>query len=172
MNTVDFLITWRAPKAIPPDDKTSEYAFDQYGVRVPAVLISPWIEKGVIASEFDHTSLLAYLTAKWGLGPLGERTAKAAHFGAELTKLTSPRTDTLAQIDIASIPTPQPNQSKRINEHQKALISFSHFLEEHIEDPLEKIGERALKILQGPEAQLDVALERFERFFDRRKAIA
>ena len=155
--------------AVPPDNKTFEYAFDQYGVRVPALLISPWIEKGVIPTEFDHTSLLAYVTAKWGLGDLGDRTRKAAHFGAELTKLQLPRTDTPAQVDLAKIPTPQPTQSKRINEHQKALISFSHFLEEHIEDPLEKIGERALRVLQGPEAQFEVALERFERFFQHKR---
>lgn len=128
------------PKAIPPDDKTFEYAFDQFGVRVPALLISPWIEHGVVATEFDHTSLLAYLIAKWGLGPLGNRAAKAAHFGSQLTKLVSPRTDTPVAVDLTKIPTPQPNRSKVINEHQKALISFSHFLEEHIGDPLEKIG--------------------------------
>src|SRR2546428_8191667 len=98
-------------------------------------------------------------------GFLGERTKKAAHFGSELMKLELPRTDTPAKIDLTKIPIPQPTQSKRINEHQKALISFSHFLEEHIGDPMEKVGERALRILQGPEAQFDVALERFDRFF-------
>ncbi|MHB8655571.1 MAG: alkaline phosphatase family protein [Terriglobia bacterium] len=153
------------PKATPPDDKTFEYAFDQYGVRVPALLISPWIEKGVISTEFDHTSLLAYATAKWRLGDLGERTKKVAHFGSELIKLKSPKTDTPGQFDLTKIPAPQPTQNKRINEHQKALISFSLFLEEHIGDPVEKIGERALRILEGPEAQFEVALERFERFF-------
>ena len=153
------------PKATPPDDKTDEYAFDQYGVRVPALLISPWIEKGVIATEFDHTSLLAYLTEKWNLGPLGKRTAKAAHFGPNLLRLTTPRSDTPNAIDIATIPAPQPIRSKRVNEHQKALISFSHFLERDIGDPPEKVAERTLRLLQGPEAQFAVALERFERFF-------
>jgi phospholipase C len=158
------------PKAVPPDDKTAEYGFDQYGVRVPAVLISPWIQQGVLATEFDHTSLLAYLTAKWSLGPLGKRTAAAAHFGSNLVKLASPRTDTPTAINLATIPTPQPNTSPRINEHQKALISFSHFLEEHIGDPLEEVGKRSLKLLQGPEAQFSVALERFEHFLSRNRA--
>jgi phospholipase C len=67
------------PSAIPPDNKTTEYAFDQYGVRVPAILISPWIDKQVISTEFDHTSLFAYLTMKWGLGELGQRTKTIAH---------------------------------------------------------------------------------------------
>jgi len=157
------------PHAVPPDDKTSEYAFNQYGVRVPALLISPWIEKGVIPTEFDHTSLLAYVTAKWGLGDLGERTKKAVHFGSELVKLESPRTDTPARLDETKIPTPQSTQSKTINEHQKALISFSHFLEGHIGDPLERIGKRAIEILEGPAAQFGVALERFDRFFQHKR---
>jgi phospholipase C len=155
------------PKAVPPDNKTREYAFNQYGVRVPALLISPWIEKGVIKTEFDHTSLLAFLTEKWQLGNLGDRTKEANHFGAELLKLHSARTDFPARLDLNRIPAPQSTKSKRINEHQKALISFSHFLEQHIGDPIEEIGRRALKILEGPEAQIEVALERFERFFAR-----
>jgi phospholipase C len=158
------------PKAIPPDDKTSEYRFNQYGVRVPALLISPWVERGVVKAEFDHTSLLAYLTAKWGLGGLGNRTKNAAHFGPELLKLESPRTDVPNRLDLTQIPTPQPTLSKHINEHQKALISFSHFLETRIEDPIEKVGERALRILRGPEAQFAVALERFERFLGHKRA--
>ena len=35
------------PPAEPPDSDVSEYAFNQYGVRVPAILISPWVGKGV-----------------------------------------------------------------------------------------------------------------------------
>src|SRR5580698_10219743 len=65
------------PAALPPDDHTSEYAFDQYGVRVPAILISPWIDKQVIHDVYDHTSLLKYATEKWKLGALGNRVAAA-----------------------------------------------------------------------------------------------
>ena len=136
-------------------------------MRVPALLISPWVEKGVIKTELDHTSLLAFLTEKWQLGYLGDRTKEANHFGSELLKLRSARTDFPARLDLNLIPAPQSTKSKQINEHQKALISFSHFLEEHIGDPIEEIGRRALKILDGPEAQIEVALERFEHFFAR-----
>jgi phospholipase C len=160
------------PAATPPDDKTSEYAFNQYGVRVPALLISPWIAKGFIATEFDHTSLLAYLTDKWGLGPLGARTAAAAHFGPALLALSAPRTDAPPPFDLNALPAMQPNSDPRINENQKALISFSHSLEEHIGDPLDQVGNRALQILQGPAAQFKVALERFGRFFTKGKTNA
>ncbi|HEY8117829.1 MAG TPA: alkaline phosphatase family protein [Methylophilaceae bacterium] len=65
------------PAAIPPDNKQYEYDFKQYGVRVPALLVSPWVERGVDHTPYDHTSLLKYLIDKWELGPLGARTANA-----------------------------------------------------------------------------------------------
>src|SRR5258708_940292 len=66
------------PAAAPPDDaQPSEYTFDQLGVRVPAILVSPWVQPGVVRTQFDHTSLLKYLIEKWDLGDLGRRTAAA-----------------------------------------------------------------------------------------------
>src|SRR5258708_35036808 len=59
------------PAAIPPDDHREEWTFDRLGVRVPAILVSPWVGAGVEKTIFDHTSLLKYLTDKWDLGPLG-----------------------------------------------------------------------------------------------------
>src|SRR5581483_6364864 len=52
------------PSATPPDGKNSAdppFAFDRLGVRVPAVLVSPFIEQGTIISDtvFDHSSLIA-----------------------------------------------------------------------------------------------------------------
>ena len=39
------------------------FAFDRLGVRVPAILVSPWIPKGtVIAGTFDHASIPATVT--------------------------------------------------------------------------------------------------------------
>ena len=45
------------------------FAFDRLGVRVPAVLISPWIEKGtVIDRTFEHASIPATVM-EFALGP-------------------------------------------------------------------------------------------------------
>jgi phospholipase C len=65
------------PKTIPPDNRQDEstFGFDRLGVRVPAILVSPYVAAGVLQTFFDHTSLLRYLTDKWRLGPLGARTA-------------------------------------------------------------------------------------------------
>src|SRR5205085_1104194 len=51
------------PSAVPPDGHQSQnpfFAFDRLGVRVPTVLVSPYIEKGTIITDvFDHSSLSA-----------------------------------------------------------------------------------------------------------------
>ena len=63
------------PPTVAPDNHTAEWSFDQLGVRVPAILISPWVKREVIKTVFDHTSLLRYICDKWNLPPLGLRTA-------------------------------------------------------------------------------------------------
>ncbi|HUJ74863.1 MAG TPA: alkaline phosphatase family protein [bacterium] len=88
------------PPAPPPDGKHPE-RFGRLGVRVPAILVSPWVERGVTHTVFDHTSLLKYLSDKWGLGPLGARTAAANSLAGEI-KRTAPRpaTDTIGSIRV------------------------------------------------------------------------
>ncbi len=45
----------------PPDGEINNpegFRFDRLGVRVPAVIVSPWIDAGVVSKIFDHTSFL------------------------------------------------------------------------------------------------------------------
>jgi hypothetical protein len=45
-----------------------EFVFDRLGVRVPAILISPWIPSGTVINRvFDHASIPATIT-KFFLG--------------------------------------------------------------------------------------------------------
>src|ERR1700732_3104736 len=76
------------PAAVAPDDHQEEWTFDRLGVRVPAILVSPWVRAGVEKTVFDHTSLLKYLTDKWNLGPLGLRTQQANSIGVALDQET------------------------------------------------------------------------------------
>jgi phospholipase C len=98
------------PATVAPDAHTAEWTFDRLGLRVPAILVSPWVAKGVIKTVFDHTSLLRYLCDKWNLEPLGLRMqpdagdARANTFAAELTKLQAPRRDTPEVLQAAAIP--------------------------------------------------------------------
>jgi len=87
--------------AIPPDDVIGASGFDftRFGVRVPAVLVSPLIPEGTILHApndgrppFDHTSIIATLRARFGIGALGQRDAAAPDLGSVLT-LPTPRTD-------------------------------------------------------------------------------
>jgi phospholipase C len=87
------------PPAIPPDHHKDEYTFDRFGIRVPAVLVSPWVAMGFNPTQFDHTSLLKYLIDKWQLGPLGNRTANANSIEPLILKGT-PRTDTVKEIKL------------------------------------------------------------------------
>ena len=71
------------PAAAPPDGHTlPNFGFNRLGVRVPALLVSPWVDRTITHSDFDHTSLLKYLTEIWELGGLTERVAAAQSFGS------------------------------------------------------------------------------------------
>jgi hypothetical protein len=93
------------PPATPPGDGVSDednvfhhFRFDQLGVRVPAVVISPLIERNVVdGTTYDHSSLLATVEALFGLRPLTARDAGAQNLLKLLTRAT-PRTD--APTDI------------------------------------------------------------------------
>lgn len=64
------------PHTIAPDGYRAPqgFAFDKLGVRVPALLVSPFVAKGCDHETYDHTSILRYLIDKWSLRPLGART--------------------------------------------------------------------------------------------------
>ena len=153
------------PDTVPPDDHTAEWSFDRLGVRVPTVLVSPWIKRGVVKTVFDHTSLLRYLCEKWNLEPLGARMQASAgpkranSFADELTKLTSPRTDTPERIEAAKIP-----QAFRalaaadppITGSREALLMFVDQLPDHMPDASRKLS-RAAKITGKVSPTLSVA---------------
>src|SRR5262249_42955324 len=82
----------------PGDQSVGEFGFDfkRYGVRIPALLISPRIAKGTVfrakQGTIDHTSVLKTLTLRFGLKPLTARDQTAPDLGDVLT-LATPRTD-------------------------------------------------------------------------------
>lgn len=88
------------PAAPAPGDKpvmssVNQYGFtfQQYGARVPAVIISPWIARNVIDHRlYDHASIPATVEARFGLSPMTQRDAQANNVLA-LASLASPRTD-------------------------------------------------------------------------------
>lgn len=118
------------PRAVPPDDHREEWTFDRLGVRVPAILISPWVGARVEKTTFDHTSLLKYLTDKWDLGPLGRRTQEANSIRVALNQ-EQPRQATVPFIRVpySNLMPERPDLEKEdSSEHQKAIHAFAWFL--------------------------------------------
>lgn len=88
------------PPAVAPGDTLPKqglnvygFTFLQYGVRVPAVIVSPLIPRNVIDHRlYDHSSIPATLGKLFGTTPLTARDRQANDVTALLT-LAEPRTD-------------------------------------------------------------------------------
>ncbi len=88
--------------AIPPGDEIPEgqktrnalgFDFTQYGVRVPAVIVSPLIPRGAVDHTlYDHSSILATLERLLGMKPLTKRDESANDLRHLLTN-PAPRED-------------------------------------------------------------------------------
>ncbi|MDB5331611.1 MAG: Phosphoesterase [Phycisphaerales bacterium] len=104
------------PAAIPPGDDVVVdganrwgFAFDQYGPRVPAVIVSPLIPRNVIDHrEYDHASVPATVQAVFGLPAMTARDKRAKNL-ISLASLASARTDA-----PASLPNPAPGASAHL----------------------------------------------------------
>lgn len=78
--------------ATPPGDGSvgdAGFEFDRFGVRVPAVLVSPWIEAGTVfrapaGKVIDHTSVLSTIHTRFGTKTLTDRDAAAPNLGDAL----------------------------------------------------------------------------------------
>jgi phospholipase C len=104
------------PKAVNPDGKNSptagdpsyapSFAFDRLGLRVPALVVSPWVPKGQVCSKpLQHTSVMQTARKLFGIsGSLTRRDAAAAAFD-DLFSLSAPRSD--APADLPRPPLPQ-----------------------------------------------------------------
>jgi phospholipase C len=122
-----------SPLPVPPSEPQPdwEYSFDRFGVRVPAVLVSPWVSQGFDATVFDHTSLLKYLIEKWELGPLGNRTARATSIGNLVRTETRnvPFEPIRLTPDQRPIPTLEETVVAHISGHHKALVLLAAWLQ-------------------------------------------
>ena len=91
------------PSAPIPDSSKSypdDFSFNRTGLRIPTLMISPWVEKGKVIgapenqgdSQFELTSIIKTMREMFGLGePLTKRDAWAASFADQF--LDTPRTD-------------------------------------------------------------------------------
>lgn len=100
------------PGAVPSPDPSGPagelgFTFDRSGYRVPAVMVSPWVEPGsVYNEEYRHTSLLATLRKHWDIGDrFTERDASAGTFDHVFSRDT-PR-DPGEWATVKALPVPE-----------------------------------------------------------------
>jgi len=80
-----------------PDDTATfhvpAFSFDRMGLRVPAVICSPWIPEGLVENrQLKHTSVIKTMREMFGLaGPLNHRDGGAQSFADLFEKLAAPR---------------------------------------------------------------------------------
>ena len=85
------------PGPVSPPDPSAQpgecgFTFDRSGYRVPAIIVSPWVEPGsVYNEEYRHTSLIATLRKTWGLGQAFTRRDASARTFDHVFSLTRPR---------------------------------------------------------------------------------
>ena len=81
-----------------PTVNVNGFVFDQLGVRVPAVVVSPLIPRGVVDHrQYEHSSISASLHDIFGTALLTARDAAANSF-SRLASLPAPRGDTPATL--------------------------------------------------------------------------
>ena len=147
------------PASIPPDSHDEEYDFTQLGVRVPALLVSPWVKAGVCSTAFDHTSLLRYLIDKWKLAPLGNRTANANSV-AQCIHVEGgkgwPREDTPEQIEV-NLPSGTPTSARVRTDNELAILMLSQQLANRVQgDPGRIVRRIANAMANSPLVRDDV----------------
>lgn len=128
----------------PPDDfvASNGFKFDQLGVRIPTLAISPWIAKGTVisdalpgekpteSSEFESTSILATANKILGLDDvptLGDRMAWANTFAGLTEQLDAPRKN--CPLKLPELPEAEKGEwliqrAKPLNEHMIGQLIF------------------------------------------------
>eukprot|EP01087_Luapelamoeba_hula_P012766 TRINITY_DN3597_c0_g1_i1.p1 TRINITY_DN3597_c0_g1~~TRINITY_DN3597_c0_g1_i1.p1 ORF type:complete len:671 (+),score=71.01 TRINITY_DN3597_c0_g1_i1:232-2013(+) len=121
----------------PPGDGETSYPdpnvkFDRLGIRIPTLLISPWIPKGLVISEppaaqkpapnseYDLTSIMATTRKLLNMqtGPLTKRDAWSGTFEHALS-LSSPRTDCPVHLP----PAPKPSHDYSLEKEAEMEVN-------------------------------------------------
>ncbi|GAB2277097.1 Phosphatidylglycerol/phosphatidylinositol transfer protein [Dionaea muscipula] len=117
-----------------------KFKFDRLGVRVPTIMVSPWIDKGTVVnkangptptSEYEHSSIPASVKKLFNLSSpfLTRRDAWAGTFEGIILKRAEPRTDCPVQL-----PTPvkvrqsEANEDAHLSEFQQELLQLAAVL--------------------------------------------
>ncbi|KAL4302441.1 hypothetical protein GQ457_10G007070 [Hibiscus cannabinus] len=147
------------------------FKFDRLGVRVPTIMVSPWIDKATVVhggngkpyptSEFEHSSIPATVKKLFNLSApfLTKRDEWASTFESILQTRTEPRTDCPERLPTpARIREGEAKEEAKLSEFQEelaAVLKGDHILTSYPE----KIG-KEMKVKEGKE-YIEDAVKRF-----------
>jgi phospholipase C len=121
------------PAATPPfPNKPGQFGFefDRLGQRIVSILVSAYIDAGVINTQHDSTSMLATLEQKFNLKALTARDAAATSFAGVFNRTTPrPRSEwPRLRVRQLSAVEEQSNAALPLNELQVALVGMVYAL--------------------------------------------
>ncbi|KAL7114510.1 hypothetical protein ACP275_04G125900 [Erythranthe tilingii] len=127
-----------------PDGNTGPspnfFKFDRLGVRVPTIMVSPWIKKGTVISkargptpnsEFEHSSIPATIKKIFNLSSnfLTHRDAWAGTFEQVVGELSSPRTDCPEVLpEVAPLRRTDADENRDLSEFQGEVVQLAAVL--------------------------------------------
>ena len=116
----------------PPLAAPVSAGIDRYGPRVPAVVVSPWVDRGKVSDiVFDHTSILKTIARRFlGARPpdLGERMAAASDLS--MLMLPAPRSDR-PDIPLPAVPQEFVGGRAHVDRTQEGQRDFHRLMESH-----------------------------------------
>jgi phospholipase C len=144
------------PGAVPPPDPAAPagelgFTFDRSGYRVPAIMVSPWVEPGsVYNEEYHHTSLIATLRKMWDLGDAFTKRDESARTFEGVFTLDVPR-DPATWASVEAQPVPQ--WTLDIVAAGGALSTLGKAIGPGLLDAAKKMGVPLPSQLDGPNAE-------------------
>jgi phospholipase C len=144
------------PGPVPPPDPAAPagelgFTFDRSGYRVPAIMVSPWVEPGsVYNEEYRHTSLIATLREVWDLGSAFTKRDESARTFEGVFALDVPR-DPATWVSVEAQPVPQ--WSLDIVAAGGALSTLGKAIGPGLLDAAKNMGVPLPSELSGPNAE-------------------
>jgi len=153
------------PKTVPSGQEGDKATFDfkRLGVRVPAVLISPYIERGTIVhTQLEHSSIAATVRELLApdMPPLTDREKNANTFEDVLT-LTDPRDD-LKTLDMKGLRRsdvdPNTHGSATLSDQQRNQVLAAYYMD--LDRPAGKrvIGSNGITVLEDINTEQKAAM--------------
>ena len=153
------------PKTVAPDGwrhrEFRSFNFSRLGPRVPAVLVSPWIEPGTVDHQiYDHTAIIKSLRERFGITSRLTRRDEWAHSFWHLLRRERPRTDEV-RVEPRDV---TDHEAMQLDGLQDGFIALARQLEmDHDVDP-DRCAEA--RLAGRPEGSLYMHSSRRLRFGD------